>query len=143
MFRGAHHLTAIAFALCLTGSVANAAPRDSESVELVATLELHAGNIAGMRLAEQQGRDLLYLQDTNKQTVTVVDVTQAAHPKMVRETALPVDDSATQKIGSVSITDGRGVTYLVDQDGLTIMRKTVTSATEIEREFDKRMLYDR
>jgi hypothetical protein len=143
MFQRAHHLVAIALAISFTGSVASAAPRESESTELVASLEIHPGNIAGIRLEQEQGRNLLYLQDSYNQSITVVDVTQATHPKIVGELPSSVDVSAAEKIGSISVTDNCGLTYVVDQDGLTILRKQITSAAEIEREFEKRLLYDR
>lgn len=144
MFQRTHHLTAIAFAISLTASISSAAAGDADAGELISTLEIHAGNIGGMQLAEDQGTRRLYLQDTYKHTTVVVDVTLATQPRIVWAGADTANAPSVQKeAGSVSISDRRGLTYSVDQNGLTIMHKRVTSATEIARDFEKRLLYDR
>jgi hypothetical protein len=39
--------------------------------------------------------------------------------------------------------DRRGLIYLVDQDGLKILRETFSPDPQVEREFEKRLMYDR
>jgi hypothetical protein len=48
-----------------------------------------------------------------------------------------------ENVTALSEDDHRGLIYLVDQDGLKILRKVFSLDPEVDREFEKRLMYDR
>lgn len=147
MFQRAHQLLAIGFAIGLSGSLAGAIKSEAKqsAIEQIGSLEIRGGDIRVIQFTEDGGRYFLFLQDASKQAVTVVDVTDAAHPVVAREIEMPqgLATHAFANVTALSTDNSRGLVYLVDRDGLKILHKTVSPDPQVERDYTKHVLYDR
>jgi hypothetical protein len=91
MFQFVRSSMLIGLALTVPAFLARAARPTAErdAIRVIGNLEIRNCNIHHIHMTEHEWTDLLYLEDTYKNTAMVVDVTDAAHPKIVREVATP------------------------------------------------------
>jgi hypothetical protein len=156
----------------------------ADSIDVIGHLALANESVTRLRTSEHWRREFLELQDSTHRLLTLVDVTDATHPAVVKQLHLPkgAADSTlaalvgdvglltvadTQlpaaRISSVSVVsfadpdhpatlqkfnnvsafrtdEGRGLIYLVDKDGLWILREKPAPDKELEQQYTQYLL---
>ena len=151
------HWFAIVFPVILAGRIsACQVTGKQDAIELIGSLEMQNADVQQIQTAAHHGHAFVYLSDAGKRSVTVVDVTDAAHPAITRKLTMPQnsgsEESAQEECGSETrfsnatavLTDHRrDLVYVAGQSGLKILRKKETLDPQVEREYTKHVLYDR
>jgi hypothetical protein len=154
MFRSAHYLLAIAFAIAVSGSKANSAGLETKqgTIKLIASLDIHVSNIRQIRLGEGQGKNLLYLENAAKHAVTVVDVTNAAHPIVEKDVAMPDGFVGVETVaGDAALVVNRPGPALNGAESVAIVsfadserhivRRTFTNVTALAADAQRGLIY--
>ena len=159
----------------------------SDSIDVIGHLNLTNASVTRLATSEHWRRELLELQDPTHRTLTLVDVTDAAHPAVVKQlhlprgaansnladmvgnvglltgTSAPFATSQVHSVSVVSFTDpnhpatvrkfngvtafrmdeGRGLIYLVNQEGLWILREKPAPDQALEQAYSHYVMYDR
>jgi hypothetical protein len=156
----------------------------SDNIDVIGHLVLPNASVTNLKTSEHQSRQFLQLQDTKHRTLMLVDVTDAAHPAIIKQLHLPTEladstlavlvgdialvtdtqspevhissaslvnfadpdhPSTVRKFNNVSAIrtdEGRGLIYLVDKDGLWILReKLAPEDKELEQEYTRYVFY--
>jgi hypothetical protein len=98
-------MAAASLAIILLAPATKAAERTSkaqpgDSIDVVSSVALTGKAIGAIQIAGDAGRRYLYLKDASKQSLTVVDVTDAAHPSIAKVMVMP-DATANETVGLV------------------------------------------
>lgn len=148
----------------------------TDSIDVIGHLDLANASVTNLKTSEHWRRHFLQLQDSTHGTLTLVDVTDASHPTLVKQLHLPKEPgdstlavlvgdvalmtgtdtrSPETRISSVSVVnfadpdhpvtvrkfknvsalrtdEGRGLIYVVNQDGLWILREKPAPDKELE-----------
>ena len=159
----------------------------TDSIDVIGHLALTNASIANLKTSEHWRREFLELQDSTHGTLTLVDVTDATHPAIVKELRLPTEaansslsvlvgdvalltgtdtrpaDAHVNSVSVVSFVDSdhpktvqkfdnvsalridqeRGLIYLVNADGLWILRQKPAPDKELEEAYADYVLYNR
>jgi hypothetical protein len=73
----------------------------ADSIDVVGHLDLPGASVAGLTASRHWRREYLHLQDTARGVLTVVDVTDPAHPSIVRQIHLPAEMAKSRLAVSV------------------------------------------
>ena len=158
-----------------------------DSIEVVGHLALPETSVAALTASEHWRRDFLHLQDPARGQITVVGVTDPAHPSIVKRLSLPeglaqcsllvsVGDAALlsgtnlrsaapqpdsvsivsfagpdrgrvvrqfEKVSAFLVHGERRLNYLVNTDGLWVLRQNPAPDQELESEYAKYVLFNR
>jgi len=155
-----------------------------DNIDVIGHLALPNALVTSLKTSEHQSRQFLQLQDRKHRTLMLVDVTDAAHPVIIKQLHLPTEladctlavlvgdialvtdtQSPEVRISSASVVnfadpdhpttirkftnvsafrtdEGRGLIYLVDKDGLWILReKLAPEDKELEQEYTRYVFY--
>lgn len=98
-------MAAASLAIILLAPATKAAERTSkaqpgDSIDVVSSVALTGKAIGAIQIAGDAGRRYVYLKDASKQSLTVVDVTDAAHPSIAKVMVMP-DATANETVGLV------------------------------------------
>jgi hypothetical protein len=159
----------------------------SDSIDVIGHLVLANASVTSLKTSEHWRRQFLELQDPTHRMLTLVDVTDATHPVMVKQLRLPAEPgecslavmvgdvalltgtdtrppetpismvsvvsfadpehpATVRKFSNVSafrMDEGRGLVYLVDKDGLWILREKPAPDKELEAEYTHFVMYNR
>ena len=101
----AYKMAAASLAIILLAPMTKAAERTSkaqpgDSIDVVSSVALTGKAIGAIQIAGDAGRRYVYLRDASKQSLTVVDVTDAAHPSIAKVMVMP-DATANETVGLV------------------------------------------
>jgi len=101
----AYKMAAASLAIILLAPATKAAERTSkaqpgDSIDVVSSVALTGKAIGAIQIAGDAGRRYVYLKDASKQSLTVVDVTDAAHPSIAKVMVMP-DATANETVGLV------------------------------------------
>jgi hypothetical protein len=157
-----------------------------DSIGVTGHLALANASVTSVKTSKHWRREYLELQDSAHRMVTLVDVTDATHPVIVKQLHLPAgaaDSTLTVLVGDVGLLrgtgtqppnaqarpvsvvsfadpnhpktvrkfsnvsafqtdEGRGLIYLVNKQGLWILRQKPAPDEELEQEYAKQVLYD-
>jgi hypothetical protein len=158
-----------------------------DSIEVIGHLALANVSVTTLRTSEHWRRELLELQDSTHRMLTIVDVTDAIHPAIVKQLRVPAElanaslavlvgdaavltgadtppsDAHPSSVSLVSFADPdhpktirvfknvsafridqeRKLIYLVNEDGLWILRQKPAPDKELEREYAEYVLYNK
>jgi hypothetical protein len=158
----------------------------ADSIDVIGHLALTNASVTSLKTSLHWRRQFLQLQDSTHRMLTLVDVTDATHPAVVKQLHLPTEPGDCNlavlvgdvalltgtdtrfpeaRISSVSVVrfadpdhpttvrkfknvsafrtdEGRGLIYLVDEDGLWILREKPAPDEELEREYARSVLYN-
>ena len=81
----------------------------TDSIDVIGHLALTNASIANLKTSEHWRREFLELQDSTHGTLTLVDVTDATHPALVKELRLPTEaanSSLSVLVGDVALLTG-------------------------------------
>lgn len=98
-------MAAASLAIILIAPATKAAERTSkaqpgDSIDVVSSVALTGKTIGAIHIAGYASRHYVYLKDASKQSLTVVDVTDAAHPSITKVMTMP-DAAANEAVGLV------------------------------------------
>jgi hypothetical protein len=82
-----------------------------DSIDVIGHLALASASVTSVKTSEHWRRDFLELQDSTHHTVTLVDVTDATHPVIVKQLHLPAgaaDSTLAVLVGDVGLLRGTG-----------------------------------
>jgi hypothetical protein len=158
----------------------------ADSIDVIGHLALANASVTSLKTSEHWRRQFLQLQDSTHRMLTLVDVTDATHPAIVKQLHLPTEpgdctlavmvgdvglltgtdtrlpETRMSSVSVVSFADpdhpatvrkfsnvsafrtdeGRGLIYVVNQDGLWILREKPAPDKELEREYAQSVLYN-
>jgi hypothetical protein len=141
MLQHTHTRQLLAVSVMLTLSSSGASPAQPESkqdsIELVGSVDLHGRYVQEIRLAGDAALLADYSPQTpwNANSLSIVSLVDTDNHHRVKRTF--------ENVTALAQDDRRGLIYLVDHDGLKILRKVFSLNPEVEREFEKRLMYDR
>jgi hypothetical protein len=94
-----------------------------DQIEVLAHLRLSGGRVEQLLTARHYGRDYLYAQYASGMAVTLLHVTDAAHPAILSDLSLPhpTIQRESHNVSTVARDDGRGLIFLARADGLWIL----------------------
>jgi hypothetical protein len=185
-----HVLLGATFALLLLPAMtwAGAVHKDkaaisTDKIDVIGHLAMPNVSVTSLRTSERRGQQLLQLQDTKHRMLMLVDVTDEAHPAIVKQLQLPTElagSTLAVLVGDVALVtdtqspevhissaevvnfadpehpatvrkftnvsafrtdEDRGLIYLVDKDGLWILREKSAPDTEAEQEYSRYVFY--
>jgi hypothetical protein len=176
----------MSLSLALAASKKAETPEPQDSIAVVGHVALTAGSVGHMTTAVHWQRNYLYIEQLRQGTVTIIDVTTPAAPKVIGEFAPPADDKplhiaevegtaallttsapapaspAPDSVVIMSFADparprverrfghvtgllrseSRGLTYLVNDEGLWILQHQPAPDRELERQYQHEITYN-
>lgn len=124
----------------LAGPLTGAQPSSQDSIDVIGHLELPGSTtVNDIRTSTHWTQRFLELSDYQHRTLTVVDVTDPAHPKEVKQLALPAHSTradAEAMTGNIALLTENVSQANKASESLSIVDFTDPSHPEVVRKFD-------